>query len=194
MILDRFGKEHHELLIRQLFHIKQLSSESEYIEKFSELVDQLTTYESHTDPLYYTMRFIDGLKNEFKSAVLIQRPQDLDTACILALLQEEVSENDKRRDGRRADSFQSSKSVGRHPLPLPPPPKLDSLGGLLSQNSIEAALMRTSGRRCGTFVVLKACASNVQRNGPTTISVLKLFSCMLFRSCGMSCRVKMRML
>jgi hypothetical protein len=53
---------------------------SEYIERFFELVDQLTTYESHTDPLYYTMRFIDGLKNAFKSTVLIQRPQDLDTA------------------------------------------------------------------------------------------------------------------
>jgi hypothetical protein len=96
MILDRFGKEHHELLIRQLFHIKQLSSVAEYVERFSELVDQLTAYESRTDPLYYTMRFLDGLKYELQSAVLMQRPPDLDTACVLSLLQEEMTAPDKK--------------------------------------------------------------------------------------------------
>lgn len=49
MMLDRFGKEHHELLIRQLFHIKRLNGVAEYIEKFSELVDQLTASETTTE-------------------------------------------------------------------------------------------------------------------------------------------------
>jgi hypothetical protein len=66
LVLDHFGKEHHELLIRQLFHIKQLTNVAEYIERFSELVDQLTTYESKTDPLYYSMHFVDGLKHDIK--------------------------------------------------------------------------------------------------------------------------------
>jgi len=86
MILDRFGKNHHELLIRHLFHIKQLTTVADYIERFLELVDQLTAYETHTDQLYYTMRFVDGLRGDVRSAVLIQRPPDLDTACVLALL------------------------------------------------------------------------------------------------------------
>jgi len=34
MILDRFGKDHQKLLIRQLFHIKQLTIVAEYIERF----------------------------------------------------------------------------------------------------------------------------------------------------------------
>ena len=54
LILDRFGKDHHELLIRQLFHIKQLSTVTEYIERFYGLVDQLAAYESKFDQLYYT--------------------------------------------------------------------------------------------------------------------------------------------
>jgi hypothetical protein len=33
---------------------------------------------------------IDGLKDEIKSDVIIQRPDDMDTACSLAMLQEDV--------------------------------------------------------------------------------------------------------
>lgn len=51
-------------------------------------MDLLVTYEHTTDPLYYTMRFIDGLRADIKSVILVQRPGDLDTACSLALLQE----------------------------------------------------------------------------------------------------------
>lgn len=124
---DHFGKEYHELLIRQLFHIKQLSSVAEYIERFSELVDQLTTYESRTDPLYYTMHFIDGLKSEFKSAVLVQRPPILDTACVLALLQEEVSYHDKKKEMRKHDYFHMPRPPIKQSLPLSPPPKLEKV-------------------------------------------------------------------
>jgi hypothetical protein len=48
MIHDRFGCDQHEALIRQLFHIKQAGSVSEYVEQFSALVDhrmsQITTH------------------------------------------------------------------------------------------------------------------------------------------------------
>ncbi|CAN6343657.1 unnamed protein product [Urochloa humidicola] len=125
MILDRFGKEHHELLIRQLFHIKQLRSVADYIERFSELVDSLTTYEPHTDPLYYTMRFVDGLKQDIKSAVLEQRPPDLDTACVLALLQEEVAVVDKRNEIRKPEYFQTPKPPVKQSFPLPQPPRVE---------------------------------------------------------------------
>jgi hypothetical protein len=45
-----------------------------------------------------TTRFIDGLRDNVKSAVIIQRPTDLDTACALAILQEEVLMHMGRRD------------------------------------------------------------------------------------------------
>ena len=90
------ARDQHELLIRQLFHIKQTGSVSEYIEQFSTLVDQLAAYSSPQDPLYFTLRFIDGLRDDIKSVVLVQRPQDLDTACALASLQEEVGDSSRR--------------------------------------------------------------------------------------------------
>jgi hypothetical protein len=49
-------------------------------------VDQFSAYSTTTDPLYYTMQFIDGLKPEIRAVVLMQCPKDLDTACTLTLL------------------------------------------------------------------------------------------------------------
>jgi hypothetical protein len=123
LVHDRFGRDQHELLIRQLFHIKQTGTVAEYVEDFAQLVDQLFAYTSTTDPLYYTLRFIDGLRDDIKSIVLVQRPQDLDTACVLASLQEEVEDTHRRRDFRWLEAGFHSKPPYKSPLPLPAPPR-----------------------------------------------------------------------
>jgi uncharacterized protein YoxC len=64
LVHDRFGRDHHEVLVRQLFHIKQSGSVANYLEEFAQLVDQLAAYTSTIDPLYYTLRFIDGLRED----------------------------------------------------------------------------------------------------------------------------------
>jgi hypothetical protein len=46
MVHDRFGRDQHEAQIRQLFHIRQSGTVTEYVEQFSELLDQLVAYES----------------------------------------------------------------------------------------------------------------------------------------------------
>jgi hypothetical protein len=92
----------------------------------------LSAYESEADPLYYAMRFVDGLKEEIKSMVKIQHPATLDAACALALVQEEAADSIKKKDHRRGDSgFNRSFSrfvVSGHapvmydkPIVLPPP-------------------------------------------------------------------------
>jgi hypothetical protein len=90
MVLDRFGRDQHALLVRQLFHIKQNGTVEEYIAKFASLVDELTAYESKPDRIHYTMCFIDVLRDDIRDFVLIQRPSELDTANALTKLQEEV--------------------------------------------------------------------------------------------------------
>jgi hypothetical protein len=98
---DHFRREQQELLIRQLFHIKQNGTVADYVERFSQLIDQLAAYTTEIDPMYYTLRFIDGLRPEIKSVVLVQRPQDLDTAYVIATLQEEVGDSYPHMDFRR---------------------------------------------------------------------------------------------
>jgi hypothetical protein len=96
-IHDCFGRDQHESLIRQLFHIKQNTTVQDYIDLFTELVDQLVAYEHSSDHRYYTTHFIDVLKDDIKHVVLVQRPVDLDVACIFALLQEEAAGGIARR-------------------------------------------------------------------------------------------------
>jgi hypothetical protein len=86
MIKERFGKDQHALLVRQLFHIRQVGSVAEYVDQFAQLVDQLNSYQEMKDPLYYTTWFLDGLRHDIKSTVMIQRPKDLDTAFVLTQL------------------------------------------------------------------------------------------------------------
>ena len=74
LLHDRFDRDQHELLIRKLFSIKQLTSVSDYVTCFTELVDQLSAYSNSTNPVYHTMCFIDGLFLEIRTVVLVQRP------------------------------------------------------------------------------------------------------------------------
>lgn len=67
LLHDRFDRDQKELLIRQLFHAKQTSTVAEYVKLFTEL----KAYSQSTDPMFYTMRFIDGLRADIKAIVLV---------------------------------------------------------------------------------------------------------------------------
>jgi hypothetical protein len=57
---------------------------------FIDLVEQLSAYTTNPDYLTYVTRFVDGLQDDIRAVLLVQRPADLDVACTLALLQEEA--------------------------------------------------------------------------------------------------------
>jgi hypothetical protein len=113
MIRDCFGKDQHAVLIRQLFHIRQTSSVADYVDRFSQLVDQLRAYCPNSDPLYNIMHFVDGLRDDIRSVVMVQRPQDLDTAFVLAQLQEEVSDKRGILEDLMHHFLQSQRARGR---------------------------------------------------------------------------------
>jgi hypothetical protein len=118
-----FDRDQHAVFIRQLFQIKQTSNVADYVERFTKLVDQLKAYSSTTDPLFYTMRFIDGLRPELKAIILVARPQSLDAAISLALVQEEVSTPPTACTPYKGD-WSSVKFTPKMALPLPPSPPL----------------------------------------------------------------------
>jgi hypothetical protein len=126
LLHDRFDRDQHESLLRQLFNIRQQTTVSAYVSAFSQLVDQLTVYSPSSDPLFFTTRFMDGLRHDIRAVVVMQRPQHFDTACCLALLQEEVASSSSKpsRLGDWSSSFKSTPAV-KTPMPLPPPPKLE---------------------------------------------------------------------
>jgi hypothetical protein len=113
MVLERFGKDHHELLIRQLFNIHMTGTVSEYIYEYTKIVEQLIAYGKHTDPVYFAMRFVDGLRNDIRQVVHMHHPSTLDSACSLALLQEEMANSDKHWGPRRNDPYGGARHVPR---------------------------------------------------------------------------------
>jgi hypothetical protein len=127
-----FSHDQHELLIRHLYRIKQSGSVQDYIDKFCELVDQLQAYSRNTDPLYYTTRVIDGLHDDIKYYIAVQRPKDLDTAWCPTLLQEE-NNNSHVKEPKRMEASLSSRAYMKGPLPLPRPP-LQSKENILSKD------------------------------------------------------------
>ena len=102
----RFGRDRHQQLIRQFYAIKQLGSVQEYIDAFENLMNQLLSYSDEINPYYFLMRFVGGLRADLRAAVMVQRPPDLDAACALALVQEEVHEGYHQEFGRPLDSQQ----------------------------------------------------------------------------------------
>ncbi|XP_066353960.1 uncharacterized protein [Miscanthus floridulus] len=125
LVMARFGKDHYELLLRQLFQIRQSSTVAEYIEQFSAIVDQLGAYHRTIDPLFFTMRFIDGLKDHIRAPVSLHRPLNWDTACVLAQLQEDLLAP-RKLEVRKWDVSTGTKLFARVALPLhSPPPRSD---------------------------------------------------------------------
>ncbi|CAD6258053.1 unnamed protein product [Miscanthus lutarioriparius] len=122
---DRFDRDQHEAFIRQLFQIKQTSTITDYVERFTKLVDQLKAYSATTDPLFYTMRFVDGLRPELKAIILVSKPKSLDAAISMALVQEEVATVPTSRASYQIDWITSNKSIPKTALPLPLPPQPD---------------------------------------------------------------------
>ena len=118
LLHERFSRDQHELLLRQLFNIRQTGSVSEYIDKFTELIDQLKSYNPNPDTLAYTTRFINGLREDIRAVILVARPASLDAAYTLASLQEEAGGPVRTRD-RRTDFSKFSAGRGGLGSPMP---------------------------------------------------------------------------
>jgi hypothetical protein len=67
------------------------------------------------NPLYYTTRFIDEVKDPIRSTVLLQWPPDFNTACVLASLQEEATETEAtRRSGFKCPYYLAPHLLSQH--------------------------------------------------------------------------------
>jgi hypothetical protein len=99
-----FDRNQHEFLLRKMNRIHQTSTVKDYVDHFSELVDQLNAYVSSTNSLHYITSFMDGLYPDIRVVILVQCPICLNIACTLALLQEEACDHPRRRDFRRNDT------------------------------------------------------------------------------------------
>lgn len=136
-VCSKFGRDQHQQLIRQFYHASQTTTVAEFVERFNSLMNHLLSYSEAIHPLYFLTRFVEALREYIKAVVIIQQPVDLEAACSLTLLQEEVSEGLRKEKYRRIDSYQGRANPRQGvPLPLPAPP---GLGGLHGSQAATAA-------------------------------------------------------
>jgi hypothetical protein len=64
---------------------------------------QLLSYDNALTPLYFLTKFVDGLKEEIREAVMLQKPIDLDATCSVALLHEEILEGSKKTNYKKGE-------------------------------------------------------------------------------------------
>ena len=127
LLCTRFGRDRHQLLIRQFYSLSQKSTVADCIEQFELLISHLSAYSESIHPYYYLTRFVEGLGPDIRAVVLVQRPPDLDMACALALLQEEVADGAARKRAHpsavrtTAPDWSHLNGAGV-PMALPPPP------------------------------------------------------------------------
>jgi hypothetical protein len=179
------------LLLRLLFQIRQTGPVNEYIEQFVALVDDLKAYVKHPDPLYYSQCFIDGLHDEIKSVVLVQRPSTLDTACVLAQLQEEVLGSAKR-NYRRIEVGSASWPEWTRGLPLPPPPPKPAVCDVKQLTTTPPSSAEEKFQPSELLVVPKVSAFAVVPNGAEIISVLSRFSYTWCKNCWICFLIQMK--
>lgn len=53
-VVQRFGQNQHQTLVRRLYRLRQTDSVEDYILEFSALMDQLAAYEPNPDMMHYT--------------------------------------------------------------------------------------------------------------------------------------------
>lgn len=114
LLCDKLSKNfdhgQYQMLYRQVFRLKQNGTVGEYVEKFNTLRHHMIAYKPDLDPTFFVTRFIEGLASPIRAVVMIHRPEELDTAVSLALLQEEI-EDDAPRNFSKPNT---SRSFSRH--------------------------------------------------------------------------------
>nr|XP_025877658.1 uncharacterized protein LOC9271356 [Oryza sativa Japonica Group]XP_025877659.1 uncharacterized protein LOC9271356 [Oryza sativa Japonica Group] len=113
MVCHKFTRDRQATLIRQWIHVGQTGSVAEYVERFDNLMHHLLSYDNALTPPYFLTKFVDGLKDEIRGVVMIQKPVDLDAACSVAMLQEEILDGNKKISFRKAEGTSFTKAFTR---------------------------------------------------------------------------------
>lgn len=126
VVCEQFERNEFSGLLRQLFHLRQTDSVSDYTSKFTKIMHSLLAHSTTWDHALFPSRYVYNLRDEIRVVVLVHNPKDLDTVVSLAFLQEEALEISRRHEPRcskgRTGGGQGSRSHLRGAMPLPAPP------------------------------------------------------------------------
>ncbi|KAK1627678.1 hypothetical protein QYE76_001993 [Lolium multiflorum] len=111
LVHDKFGKNKYMQYRRQMRALRQIGTVAEYIDKFEILRNQLLLYNPALDEAFFVDEFMHGLRDDIRIAIHLHCPKDLDSASLLALMQEEDMDSLKKKSPSRLILMSSPNSV-----------------------------------------------------------------------------------
>lgn len=88
LVMGRFVKGQYPLILKQFEAMTQSGTVLEFIVEFEQAAHNLLLYNPNYAKTYFVIRFLARLKEDIRSAIVLHRPPNVDTASALALLQE----------------------------------------------------------------------------------------------------------
>jgi hypothetical protein len=114
LVFKRWDRDQHQIFMKQVLALKQTGSIAEYIEKFEDLRHQLLLHYPSVSNVFFVAHFLDGLRDDIRSAITIHRAQDMETVCSVALMQEEEAEGGGKNQFRN-QIMKLHDPIGRYP-------------------------------------------------------------------------------
>ncbi|WVZ69199.1 hypothetical protein U9M48_018023 [Paspalum notatum var. saurae] len=119
-VCERFDRDQYHIHMKQLDNLKQLGSVAEYHAQFEQLAHSILLYNPAYDDVYFVTRFLSGLKEEIRAPIALHRPKDLESASVLAQLQEQELTQQKKLSWQRSDGRDSYRFSGKASQPKEP--------------------------------------------------------------------------
>lgn len=103
VVEEEFGADDFRSAMNDLQELKQTRTVEEYTSLFQALQFDITMHNPHYDDMFFTPKYVMGLKEEIRGTVEAQLPATVQKASIIARIQQGVLERSKSKYSRTAN-------------------------------------------------------------------------------------------
>lgn len=83
---NKFGRDLYHNYMKALLNIKQCGGVHEYYDQFQSMAHKVLAHNRNYDDVFFVNKFIEGLKGEIRTTIVLHKPRTVDITLSLALL------------------------------------------------------------------------------------------------------------
>ena len=94
---ETFGIDDHRSALNDLLDLKQTATVEEYTSQFKSLQFDVSMHDGHYSPLFFATQYVRGLRDDIRAVVEPQVPATVETAAVIAKIQQKVADRQKQK-------------------------------------------------------------------------------------------------